>query len=96
VGVQLASADLPPERARLRASAAMLVLMVLSPLSMLFMPGSGGVAEAARTGGLLGPGLVQPLDWLAGVFLGVPTGMAWVGSVSDRAHHNAAAKPART
>ena len=91
VGVQLASAELPPERARLRASAAMLVLMVLSPLSLLVVPGAGAVSEAARAGTLFGPGLVQPLDWFVGVLLGVPTGMAWVGSVSERAQQHAAA-----
>lgn len=90
VGVQLASADLPPERARLRASAAMLLLMVLSPLSLLVMPGAGAVSDAARAGTLFGPGLVQPLDWFAGILLGVPTGMAWVGSVSERAQQRVA------
>ncbi|HHN77490.1 MAG TPA: hypothetical protein ENK11_02285 [Phycisphaerales bacterium] len=90
VGVQLASADLPPERARLRASAAMLLLMVLSPLSLLVMPGTGAVSDAARAGTLFGPGLVQPLDWFVGILLGVPTGMAWVGSVSERAQQRVA------
>ncbi|USN99365.1 MAG: hypothetical protein H6810_01425 [Phycisphaeraceae bacterium] len=92
VGVQLAESDLSPERARLRASIAVLVLMVLSPASLLFFPGAGHIADAARTGSLVGPGLVQPLDWLVGVFLGVPTGMAWVGSVAEKAHHQHTAK----
>ncbi len=92
VGVQLASAELAPERARLRASAAMLLLMVLAPLSLLIVPGAGSVSDAARAGTLFGPGLVQPLDWFVGILLGVPTGMAWVGSVSERAQQSAAAR----
>jgi hypothetical protein len=86
VGVQLSSPETPPETARLRASIATLVLAVVAPLTLLVMPGGTGIAEAARSGSLMGPGIVQPLDFLAGVFLGVPTGMAWVGSVSERAH----------
>jgi hypothetical protein len=57
------------------------------------MPGAGAFADGARSGTLVGPGLVQPLDWMVGVFLGVPTGMAWVGSVSERAQHQQTPAP---
>ncbi len=87
VAVQLATPTLPPEQARLRATASVLVLMILAPLIPLVMPGGGEISDAARAGTLLGPGIVLPLDWMVGVFLGVPTGMAWVGSVSERAQH---------
>ncbi len=89
VGVQGASPETPGEVARVRASVAVLVLAVDGPLTMLVMPGGAEIATAARAGTLTGPGVVQPLDWLAGVFLGVPTGMAWVGSVSERAQASA-------
>lgn len=86
VGVQLAAQDLSPDRARLRAWAAVLVLMVLSPLSLLVLPGAGAIADGARAGTLVGPGLVTPLAWVVGIFLGVPTGLSWVGSVAEKAH----------
>lgn len=89
VGVQGASPETPGEVARVRASVATLLLAVIGPLTLLFMPGGGEIASAARAGTLTGPGIVQPLDWLAGVFLGVPTGMAWIGSVSERAQASA-------
>jgi hypothetical protein len=89
VGVQLADSQATPEQARLRATAAVLLLMVLGPLSLAFHPGMGEISAAARTGTLMGPGLVQPLDWLVGVLLGVPTGLAWVGSVAERATESA-------
>jgi hypothetical protein len=85
VGVQLASPNLTFDQARLRATAAVLLLALLSPLSLLIMPGAGAIADAARTGSLVGPGLVQPLDWLVGLFLGIPTGLHWVGSVAEKA-----------
>lgn len=94
VAVQLAAPMITAEQARLRASAAVLALMVVAPLSLLFMPGGDSVAQAARAGTLVGPGLVLPLDWLVGILLGVPTGMAWVASVSERAQQQAAT-PAR-
>lgn len=97
VGVQLAAANLPPEQARLRATASLLLLMILSPLSLIVMPGAGSIADAARSGTLFGPGIIQPLDWLAGVFLGVPAGMAWFGSVAERAQPKPSkTSPART
>lgn len=86
VGVQLAAQDLSPDQARLRACASVLVLMVLSPLSLLVMPGAGAIADGARAGTLVGPGLVTPLAWAVGIFLGVPTGLSWVGSVAEKAH----------
>jgi hypothetical protein len=95
VAAQLATPTLTPEQARLRGTASVLVLMVVSPLVLLVMPGSGAIADAARAGTLTGPGIVQPLDWMVGVFLGVPTGMAWVGSVSERANQPAGGRAAR-
>jgi len=96
VAVQLAAQTITPEQARLRASASVLALMVISPLILLVMPGGGSVAEAARAGSLVGPGLVQPLDWLVGILLGVPTGMVWVGSVSEKANQQAANQARRS
>lgn len=93
VAVQMSAPELSPEQARLRASVVTLLLAVVGPLTMLAVPGGGEIAAAARAGTLTGPGIVQPLDWLAGVFLGVPTGMAWVGSVSERAAAGAAKGP---
>lgn len=94
VAVQLAAPTITPEQARLRASVAVLALMIVSPLALLVVPGASSIAEAARAGTLVGPGIVQPLDWLVGILLGVPTGMAWVASVSERANQPAA-KPVR-
>jgi hypothetical protein len=89
VGVHLATPTLSLEQARLRSIAAVCVLMVVGPLTVYAFPGGGAAADAARGGTLVGPSIVQPLDWLVGIFLGIPTGLGWVGSVSEKAHQQA-------
>lgn len=84
VAVQLATPTLNGEQARLRAMAAVCGLMVVSPLAMLVVPGGSNIAAGARMGTLIGPGIVQPIDWLVGIFLGIPWGLKWVGSVAER------------
>ena len=85
VAVHLATPTLSTEQARIRSIAAVAVLMIVGPLTVYAVPGGGEAADAARSGTLVGPSLVQPLDWLVGIFLGVPTGLGWVGSVSEKA-----------
>ena len=94
VAVHLATPTLTTEQARLRSIAAVIVLMVVAPLTIMVMPGAGEAAQSARAGTLVGPALVQPLDWLVGVFLGIPTGLGWVGSVSEKAHQPTPARRA--
>ena len=90
VAVHLATPTLSVEQARLRSIAAVCVLMIVAPLTVFAMPGGGAASDAARAGTLVGPSLVQPVDWLVGIFLGIPTGLGWVGSVSENAQQQTA------
>lgn len=95
VGVHLATPTLTTEQARLRSIAVVCVLMIVGPLTVYAVPGGAAAAESARAGTLVGPAIVQPLDWLVGIFLGIPTGLGWVGSVSEKAQQQQA-RPVKT
>lgn len=60
------------------------LLAVLGPLSGLLLAGRGGVVGDAYRVALAPLANVTPLDWLAGAFLGIPLGAAWVTSVADK------------
>ncbi len=60
------------------------ILGILGPLSMsIMLENATTLREAAYAGRLFPLGHILPLDWLAGSFLGVPIGLAWVKSMSE-------------
>jgi len=63
------------------------VAAALAPFVASFMA-DGGLAEAGRTGELLGAAKLGPLDFAAGAMLGAPLGARWFGASS---HHPEAA-----
>jgi len=60
------------------------LLGVLGPISLSAMlDSSATLREAAYAGQLFPLGHILPLDWVAGSFLGIPIGLAWVKSMSE-------------
>ncbi|MEL6329537.1 MAG: hypothetical protein AAFR38_07730 [Planctomycetota bacterium] len=57
-----------------------LLAAVVGPIIAMIVPGSGAFEEAALRGTLSGPAVLQPVDWLFGALLGVPTGVGWVAA----------------
>jgi len=62
------------------------VLAVLGPLSGYAMAGGGGaqVVQAAYKGTLFPLANITALDWIAGALLGIPMGVAWAGSMTEK------------
>ncbi|MBS0188971.1 MAG: hypothetical protein JSS51_12965 [Planctomycetes bacterium] len=60
-----------------------MLVAIASPIVASFQYGAG-LRNAAITGDLLSVGRLVPMDWIAGMFLGVPWGLSWVsGMVKD-------------
>lgn len=66
--------------------AAVLLAGMAGPLIGFIKPGAAHLEDAALQGTLLGPLLVQPLDWAAGMLIGTPIGLAWAGAAVHKAH----------
>ncbi|MBX3379465.1 MAG: hypothetical protein KF805_05180 [Phycisphaeraceae bacterium] len=61
-----------------------MLVAIGAPIAAIFIHGSG-LGVAAVTGDLTPLGRLIPIDWIAGMFLGVPWGLSWVsGMVKDR------------
>lgn len=65
--------------------AAVLLAATAAPLIGFVVPGASKLGTAALQGTLIGPLVVQPLDWAAGVLIGVPMGLAWAGAAVTKA-----------
>jgi len=64
---------------------AIVVLAIASPASAALVHSSGDqLLDASYAGTMFALGHILPLDWLAGGMLGVPIGLAWVGSMIER------------
>lgn len=64
---------------------AIVVLAIASPASAALVAGSdAALIDASYDGTMFPLGFIMPLDWLAGGLLGVPIGLAWVGSMLDK------------
>ncbi|MBX3388649.1 MAG: hypothetical protein KF691_04260 [Phycisphaeraceae bacterium] len=80
-GLVIAGIDSKPS---LAPYVGVMLTAILAPIVTIFMQGSG-LASAAITGDLLPVGRLIPMDWIAGMFLGVPWGLSWVsGMVKDQ------------
>ncbi len=60
------------------------LLAVLGPIAGLILYGSDGALNAANKGHLLGPSAMLGLDWAAGLFMGLPAGVALVESTVEQ------------
>lgn len=78
-GLLCAGVDDP--RPSYAAYVAMLLAAVLAPLIALGLHGTQ-VSTASVTGALIPLGRLVPLDWFAGLFLGVPWGLSWVSGMA--------------
>lgn len=65
--------------------AAVLLAGIVGPVIGFITPGPARLGDAALHGSLLGPLLVQPLDWAAGMLIGTPIGLAWAGAAVHKA-----------
>lgn len=64
---------------------AIVILAVASPASAaLIHASSDQLLDASYAGTMFSLGHILPMDWLAGGMLGVPVGLAWVGSMIER------------
>lgn len=61
---------------------AVLIAAALGPLVGFVRPGAGELASAMIDGSLPGVLMIQPLDWAAGMLLGVPIGIGWMHALS--------------
>ncbi|MGH7242595.1 MAG: hypothetical protein ACREJD_04190 [Phycisphaerales bacterium] len=62
----------------------LLLVAIAAPVFAIFTHGAG-LGTAAVTGDLVPLGRLIPMDWIAGMFLGVPWGLSWVsGMVKDQ------------
>lgn len=59
------------------------LLAVLGPIAGLFLYGSDGLV-AANQGRLIGPSAMIGLDWAAGLFIGLPAGVALLESTVEQ------------
>ncbi|KAA0212973.1 MAG: hypothetical protein DYG94_13455 [Leptolyngbya sp. PLA3] len=66
--------------------AAVALAGIVGPVIGFITPGAARLDDAALHGTLLGPLLVQPLDWAAGMLIGTPIGLAWAGAAVHKAH----------
>ncbi len=73
---------------------ALLVAGIVAPLIGFIAPGAEHLEKAFINATMPGALVVQPLDWAAGMLLGVPIGMAWtaasIGKVEESASRPAA------
>lgn len=58
-------------------------LAVAAPLIAAFASGAQAVAHI-YAGEVFPPGMVMPMDWLAGSLVGIPMGTAWAGSIIEK------------
>jgi hypothetical protein len=70
--------------------AAAVVAAVAGPLVGLVAPGPAELSSAIVGGSLPGVLMVQPLDWAAGLLLGVPIGVGWIGALAGPARESKA------
>lgn len=66
--------------------ASMLLAACVAPLVALVVPGVGRLPTSVLEANIPGPVLVQPLDWVAGMFIGVPIGMGWASASIGKTH----------
>ncbi|MCW5762269.1 MAG: hypothetical protein KIT88_03390 [Phycisphaeraceae bacterium] len=59
----------------------------IGPLIGLFAPGSDRLVGAIAAGTVPGPVMVQPLDWAAGLLVGVPIGLGWAAASVGKTQH---------
>lgn len=57
-----------------------LLVAIGAPIFAIFKHGAG-LGNAAVTGDLVPIGRLIPMDWIAGMFLGVPWGLSWVSGM---------------
>ncbi len=69
-----------------------LLLAVLGPIAGALLVGADAV-QAAHRGTITALALPMPLDWLAGAFLGIPIGLGWASSMTDKVEHEIDPKP---
>lgn len=61
------------------------VLAVVSPIAAAVMyPGAEGAVRAAYASNLIPVARILPLDWIAGAFVGIPIGLSWAASMTER------------
>lgn len=72
------------------ALAAMALLAAIGPLSTLVpaLNRGGDVVSAAIQGRLFALAMPMPLDWLAGAFWGIPIGMSWAESMTEKSEQD--------
>lgn len=76
-GLMLAGVDNP--RPALAPYIGVVLVMIVAPVAGSFYHGAA-LRTAAVTGELIGPARLVPLDWIAGMLLGVPWGLSWLAS----------------
>jgi len=59
------------------------ILAILGPLTGIFVQ-SGDPLLAANANDLFPLALLSPLDWIGGAFFGVPLGLSWAASLTER------------
>lgn len=65
--------------------AGIVLASMLGPWLTLSISGSGAsLIDACYAGRMFPLGNIEPLDWLAGGFLGLPVGIAWAGSMMNK------------
>lgn len=80
-GLLMAGAE---PRAALAPYLGVLLVAILGPIAGVLHHGTG-LRAAAVTGDLIAVSRLVPIDWIAGMFLGVPWGLSWVsGMVKDQ------------
>lgn len=81
-GLLLAGVENP--RPALAPYIGVVLVMIAAPMAGSFYHGAS-LRTAAVTGELIGPARLVPLDWIAGMLLGVPWGLSWLASsVKDK------------
>lgn len=83
-GLMLAGVENP--RPALAPYLGVVLVMIAAPVAGMFYH-AAGLRSAAVSGELIGPARLIPLDWIAGMLIGVPWGLSWLASsVKDPAH----------
>lgn len=81
-GLMLAGVENP--RPALAPYIGVVLVMIAAPVAGSLYHGAS-LRTAAVTGDLIGPARLVPLDWIAGMLLGVPWGLSWLASsVKDK------------
>ncbi len=86
---RLATASMDDRPSRLALHLGPVLPAVVAPLVLFAVPGLAKLDRAAALDALPALARLQPLDWLAGVLLGAPLGLAWVGSMLQSENANA-------